>query len=190
MSKAWLDKAALLRIRNVFLERRPQLFPCRLRSLVLDDPGSSAHHVGEGPERDAVTVRETTTGMPVHALGQPVDVLFELPGQPGLSNAADADDGHEAAPAVLGRGVEELFDEAQLPVPADERRLECRRIWRHHRGAPSRGPPSRARAARSCLSAHARRRPRRRWQPPMPASSPLRQGRSQAPLPTECARRC
>ena len=65
--------------------------------------------------------------MPAVVVREPVDVLLELPGEPRLADAGDAVDRDELRAALVGGGVEELLDEPQLAVSADERRLEARR---------------------------------------------------------------
>ena len=57
-------------------------------------------------------------------LDQAVDVLEELPGQPGLADPGRPDDRHEAGPALAARRVEQVLEQAELVVPADERGLE------------------------------------------------------------------
>ena len=85
---------------------------------------------------------------------------------------------------LLRRGVEQLLDELQLAVAADERRLEP---------APSRIEPprprrregrARAAPARPCPSARAGPRPRRRSPPRSRASSP----RPTSTVPGRCSR--
>ena len=48
----------------------------------------------------------------------------ELPGEPALADAGRADDADEARPPLAARGVEQVLEQAQLVVAADERRLE------------------------------------------------------------------
>ncbi len=62
--------------------------------------------------------------MPPDRVDQAVDVLEELPGQPGLADAGRADDADQAGAALAGRGVEQVLEQAELVVAADERRLE------------------------------------------------------------------
>ena len=56
--------------------------------------------------------------------GEPVDVLLELPAQPGLADAGVAVDHEQAGPARSSPDVEQLLDQPQLAVPADQRRLQ------------------------------------------------------------------
>ena len=57
-------------------------------------------------------------------LDQAVDVLQELPRQPALADAGRADDAHQPRPPLAAGGVEQVLEQAQLVVAADERRLE------------------------------------------------------------------
>ena len=50
--------------------------------------------------------------------------LQELPGQARLAEARRADDADQAGAALAGRGVEQVLEQPQLLVAADERRLE------------------------------------------------------------------
>ena len=111
MRETRLHEAALLGIRDVLVDRRAQLVPCRRRVLVLEDSGPTANHFAESPECDAVSVGEATTGMPPDVAHEAVDVLLELPTETGLADAADADDGDEMCPVVLGRAVVQLLDQ-------------------------------------------------------------------------------
>ena len=68
--------------------------------------------------------------MPPDLVDQAVDVLLELPGQPRLPDPGDPDHRDQVRLALLGAGVEELLDEPELAVAADERRLEAGRLLR------------------------------------------------------------
>ena len=68
--------------------------------------------------------------MPVDDLGQPVEVLVELPGEPRLADPGDAGHRDELRLLLLGAGVEQLLDQAELAVAADEGRLEAVRLER------------------------------------------------------------
>ena len=57
-------------------------------------------------------------------LDEPVSVLAELPGEPRLADPGRTDDRDEPSPPFPGRRVEEVLDEAQLVVAADEWRFE------------------------------------------------------------------
>ena len=122
-----LDPGALLGVGEVLLERFPELAGRRLWMFLLGDPGPHAHHLGERPVRDAVAVGETAAAMPVDVAHQPVDVALELRREPRLADPGDADDRDEPSPALLARGVEEIFDQPQLPLASHERRLETGR---------------------------------------------------------------
>jgi hypothetical protein len=72
-----------------------------------------------------LAVRQAAAPVPRHLLDEAVDVLLELPRNPGLADAGDADHGDEVRLALLAGRMKELLDEAQLAVAADERRLEA-----------------------------------------------------------------
>ena len=55
---------------------------------------------------------------------QPVDVLQELPRQPGLPDAGGPDHRHESGVAVPARRMEQVLDLTKLVIAADERGLE------------------------------------------------------------------
>ena len=79
---------------------------------------------------------------------------------------------------LVGAGVEELLDQPQLAVAADERRLEALRLERPARpGDDAQRPPER-RQARPCPSARASPRPRRRSPARSRAASPRRRDRA------------
>src|SRR3972149_969106 len=62
--------------------------------------------------------------MPPHGRDDAVEVLLELPGEPALAYPAGPDDRDEPGAALPGGGVEEVLQQAQLVVAADERRFE------------------------------------------------------------------
>ncbi len=75
-----------------------QLLSRGLRRLVLHDAGAHAHHLGERPVGDTLAVGEAPAAVPPDLLGQAVDVLEELPGQPRLADAGEADDREQPRP--------------------------------------------------------------------------------------------
>ena len=130
VSEARLDPVLLVRIRDVLLDRGPELSSGRRRLLVLDDVAAHPHHLRERPVGDALPVGEAATAVPPGVVGQPVDVLEELPGQARLADAGDARDRDELRLLLVRGAVEQLLDQAQLAVAADEGRLETRRLQR------------------------------------------------------------
>src|SRR5438876_1195019 len=60
---------------------------------VLLDPGLRLHHLGHGPEADAVAVGESSALAPPHELGHVADALEELGDEARLADAGNADDG-------------------------------------------------------------------------------------------------
>ena len=130
LGQARLDEAPLFGIRDVLIQRRPQLRQGGRALLVLDDAGAHPDHLGQRPERDAVAVGEASASMPPDVGGQAVDVLLELPGQPRLADASDADHGHQVRSTLIGRGVIELLRQPKLGITAGEWRLDLARPHR------------------------------------------------------------
>ena len=124
VEKTKLDPGALLRVLDMELEHRYDLVRRALLRLVLEDPSASAHHLGERPVGNAVTVGETAAAVPPHVSDEAVDVLLELPRQPGLADPCDAHDRDEAGARLIGARVEQVLQKAQLGRATDERCLE------------------------------------------------------------------
>ena len=62
--------------------------------------------------------------MPEDSLDDPVEVLRQLPDEPALARAGHADDGHDPRPSLATRCMEQVLEQAELAVTAEERRLE------------------------------------------------------------------
>ncbi len=135
-----LDPAPLLQVRDVQLDHRPQLHKRRGRLLVLEDAAAHPHHLRQRPVGHTLAVGQAAAPVPTDVLGQPVDVLLELPGEPGLADARDAGDRDDLRLPLLCRGVEELLHQTQLAVAADERRFQAEGL---ERASPPRGHPHR-----------------------------------------------
>src|SRR5207253_9246781 len=86
---------------------------------------SSTHHLAKRPERDAGSIGRRPSGMPVDGFNDSVEILLKLPGEPALADPRLTHDGDEARPAIPRRRVEQLPEQAQLILAADERRLEA-----------------------------------------------------------------
>ena len=85
--------------------------------------------------------------MPGHVLGDPVEVLVELPGEPRLADSGDADHRRRVRlPLSAAEAWKSSFSEAQLAVAADEGRLEPLRLQAAR-------PPAVTRSARQSASA-------------------------------------
>ena len=95
VGEARLDPAPLLRVGHVHLDRRAQLRARRARLLVLDDAAAHPHHLRQRPVRDALAVGEAAAAMPEDVVGEPVDVLLELPRETRLADPRDARDRDE-----------------------------------------------------------------------------------------------
>ena len=112
VTQTGLDEAALLGVGQMLLDDLRELRERARRLLVLGDARAPAHHVGKRPVGDALAVGEAAAAMPVRDLGEPVEVLVELPRKPGLADAADARDRDQLRLALVGARVEEILDSA------------------------------------------------------------------------------
>ena len=101
-----LDPRALLGIGQPLVEHRRELRLGFLRRVLLGDERAHPHHFGQRPVRDAVPVGEAATAMPPGGVGEAVDVLLELPGEPGLADPADPDHRDELRLSLLAGRVE------------------------------------------------------------------------------------
>ena len=81
--------------------RRASFASAELGRLLLEDPRPHPHHLGERPVRDALAVGEAAAAVPPDVVGEPVDVLLELPGEARLADPGDADDRDELRLALL-----------------------------------------------------------------------------------------
>ena len=112
MREAGLDPAALLRIGDVLVDRGVELCGCRVRVLAFQDAGPAPHHLGERPVGNSLAVGEAASPVPAEEVRQPVQVLVELPGEAALSDPCDAGHRDEVGSVLVGRGVEEVLDQA------------------------------------------------------------------------------
>jgi hypothetical protein len=138
LKQARLEPAPLGVIRDPLLERRGELRARCGRVVRLDDPRPAAHHLGQRPEADPLSVRRGAALVPVDDLGDAVDVLLELPDQPRLADPALPHDRNEPRPSLGRRGRVEVLEHPQLGAASDERRLE---LLAAPRPAPLRDDP-------------------------------------------------
>ena len=110
--------------------------------LVLRDPAPHPDHVRQRPIGHSLAVGQTASPVPVHLVDDPVEVLVELPREARLADPRDPGHRDQVRPPVLGGTVEELLDQLQLALAADERRLQPGRL---ERAADARDDPQRAR---------------------------------------------
>ena len=87
--------------------------------------GAAADHLADRPEGDALAVGGRAALVPPDPLGDAVEVLLELPGEAALAHAAAAEDRDVPDAPLAARGVEEVLEQPELHVAADERRLEA-----------------------------------------------------------------
>src|SRR5687768_18264217 len=64
-------------------------------TLSLHDALPISDHLGERPIAQAIAVRRRSPGVPEHALDDTVEILLELPEDPALADARDADKGQD-----------------------------------------------------------------------------------------------
>ena len=151
--------AALVGVGHELLERRRDPRAAGRLVVALRQAGPAADHLAQRPERDPLAVRRRSALVPVDDLEHAVDVLEELPREPALADPALAGDRDQAGTPLAGRRMEEVPQQPQLVVAADERRLEAfgpalaaalgnhaqRPPGRHRRlpcrAAPARPPP-------------------------------------------------
>jgi hypothetical protein len=144
LRQARLDEAPVIGVRQVLVQRRPQLAERRLGRLVLGDPATHPHHVRQRPVGDPLPVGQTAAAVPEHRLDDAVEVLVELPRQPRLADPGDPRHRDQVRLPLLGAGVVEILDLAQLAVAADERRLQALRAERAaHPREHAQRPPER-----------------------------------------------
>jgi hypothetical protein len=73
--------------------------------------------LGQRPERDALAVGQAPAAVPPDLGRQAIDVLLELPAQPGLPDPGRPGDEDQPRHPPVRRGVEEFLDRAQLSIP-------------------------------------------------------------------------
>ena len=119
--QAGLEPLALGRLLDHGRDRVGQLGRDRGRVVELEDAGLGLEDLPEGPEADALPVRQAMALTPGDQLGLGVDELPELADQPALADpglAADCDHPHRGFVPGPGVAAPEL---AQLGLPAQER---------------------------------------------------------------------
>ena len=119
-----LDPAPLRLIGHPPFDGLRDLCPRRRFVVGLGQPGARADHLAERPERDALAVGGGSPGVPQDRLDDPVEVLRQLPDEPALARTGDADDGHDPRPSLATGCVEQVLEQAELAVAAEERRLQ------------------------------------------------------------------
>ena len=118
-----LDPAPILLVGDELGDRRVDPLAGRRLVVVLGQAQPAADHLAQRPERDPLAVRRRPAAVPVDRGADPVDVLLELPGEPALADPGRTGDRDEArAPITAGRR-DQVLEQAQLLVAADERRL-------------------------------------------------------------------
>ena len=81
-------------------------------------------HLTQRPEGDSLAVGWRAPGVPISALDEPVGVLRELPREAALADTGRAHDRDQPGTALASSGVEQVLQQPEVVVTADERRLQ------------------------------------------------------------------
>ena len=119
-----LKPTSLLEIRHVLRERRRDALPGGRFVVRLGEAAAAAHHLSQGPERDALAIRGGAALVPPDVIGEAVDVVQELARDPGLADPGRPEDRDEPGPPLARRGVEEVPEQPELLVATHEGGLE------------------------------------------------------------------
>ncbi len=87
----------------------------------LEDAGVGLDDLAEGPERDAVSVRQTAPLAPAHQARALLDVGEQLAAEAALADAGLADDRDQLTRALAGSALEAGDQRRLVGVPADQR---------------------------------------------------------------------
>ena len=148
--KRRLDPLSLFSVRHVGRERLGHLDPGRRIVVGLQEASPAPDHLAERPEADPVAVCRAPSVMPPGGVDEAIDVLEELPREPSLADPARADDAHQPGPVLATGRMEQLLEQAQLVVAADEWSFQhVRPIATADLGNHPDGPP---RGHRGCLA--------------------------------------
>ena len=129
--------------------------------------------------------------VPPDRLHEAVDVLQNSHARRLLPMPAGPDDRHEPGPPLAGGGVEQVLEQPQLVVAADERRLQrLRRGCGRRRSATTRSARHAGHRRRLALEHLLAGRLERDGRWPPPAGSPRPRARCPAAPPTGAAPRC
>ncbi len=126
---------ALVEVGDPLLEPGGEPRRCFGGRRLLGDPEALADHLGERPVRDALAEGQAAARVPPDFPGEPVDVVGELEAEARLAHAGRPGDPDQSCDAPVDGRVEEVLEQAQLRVAADEGTVEA-------------GGPLRARNAR------------------------------------------
>src|SRR5438552_738243 len=106
MRQPRLEPPPLLRVFDVVIHRLLEPGPGHAGLIALCDPDAHPDHLRQSPVRDALSIGQAPAAVPPDRAGEPVGVLLELPGQPGLSDAGGPDDRYKVCLALLRTAVE------------------------------------------------------------------------------------
>ena len=122
--QAGLDPAPFLGVGDVPDEDLGDAGPGRRVVVALGQPGPPADHLAEGPEGDALAVATAIGRGATRRSRRRRRGTSRAPRRAGSCRSPPDPRGTRGGPALAARDVELLLEEAQLVIPADERRLE------------------------------------------------------------------
>ena len=102
----------------IIADELAEFLASRLRVVRLLDAGRIANHPDDGPERDALAVRETATADHANAVS---DGIEELLGETGLAHAGITDKSDHATHPIGHRAFERAGEERHLRLAPDHR---------------------------------------------------------------------
>ena len=124
-TQAWTDVVPFGRVGHERLQTVDELGGGDLQRVLFGDAQALADDLGQSPERHPFPVGEAASPVPVDRVDQSVDVLLELPPEPGLAHPGRTGHHHQAGGPSLRAGVEQFLDRPQLSVASHERRFEA-----------------------------------------------------------------
>ena len=112
---------------GIVVQERPQSVPGAIRVVVSMDARRRSHDLTDRPEGDVLPVGQASTAQDERVARL---LLEERGDQAALADAGRAQDREELAGAVRLDALERLRQQAQLPDPPDERRIESSQMRR------------------------------------------------------------
>ena len=152
------DPASIVLAGNELGDRCRDPGPRRGLVVALGQAGPPADHLAKGPERDSLAVGGGPAVVPVGWFDETVEVLLKLPRKTALADAPGPGDRDQTRPPVASGGCQEVLQEAQLPVAADEGGLgQVGATLAAALGHDPQGPPGRNRRSLALERLHAGR---------------------------------
>ena len=106
-------------------QRLAELVLDQVEVVVVGDAEPGPDDLRERPVRRVLTEARAPAAVPEHGLGQPVDVLLELPADPRLPDPGRSRHQDQARSAFALGGVQHVLDQSELHGPPHERSLQA-----------------------------------------------------------------